>query len=77
MTVEELISALQQEDPSKEVHFAYDYGDYWHTTEVRYVTGLPIAHNEYHRMPKIEEETEDGNAGSDVQFAVVLSAKVL
>jgi|JI9StandDraft_2_1071091.scaffolds.fasta_scaffold154562_3 hypothetical protein len=38
MTVEELIRALQHEDPKSVVAFAYSVGDYWQTTAVAKVT---------------------------------------
>ena len=61
MQVKELIEMLQDMDQDAEVHFAYNFGDYWHTNVApavgRVDTGA-VVYSDYHRMDKIVENDE-------------------
>ena len=77
MTVNELIEELKQMSQDgfgeSEVHFAYDYGDYWHTKVAPKVSNVEtekIEHSEYHRMPKLMLDEDGESDGTEV---VVLS----
>ena len=64
MTVRELINKLEDFEDDVEVHFTYNYGDYWHTTvapPVREVDFGEVRHSEYHRMDR--EVTSDEESG--------------
>jgi len=68
MTVQELITRLQQEDPDAPVHFAYNSGDHWRTVvapQVKKLTAAAVTHSDYHGAPVLadedEEETEDAD----------------
>jgi len=59
MKVSELIELLSDMDQDANVHFCYDYNDYWRTTvapEVGQVFEADITYSEYHRMPKLVED---------------------
>jgi hypothetical protein len=61
MTVGELIERLQRFEESMKVHFAYDYGDHWHTRvapEVEEVGEVEVEYSDYHRMPKLVSEDD-------------------
>lgn len=65
MTVKQLIGHLQQLETEghgdTQVHFAYNYGDYWKTTVAPIVTDVEIGHvkdSPYHRMPKVVYEDD-------------------
>jgi len=75
MKVQELIERLQFADPEAEVHFAYNYGDYWHTTVAPKVNSVEdglVQYSEYHRMDKLvtDEVEDDLDPATDV---VILS----
>jgi len=56
MKVSELIEQLQGLDQAAEVHFAYNYGDYWRTIvapPVKRVTEACVTYSEYHNMDEI------------------------
>ena len=80
MKVAELIAELQHLDPEAEVHFSYNYGDYWRTTvapEVSEVFEGYVKDSSYHQMPKLmadEEDcyTEDGDINPEVKRVIVL-----
>lgn len=74
MKVSELITLLQQQDQNADVHFAYDYGDRWHTTvapAVQQVEAQHVEYSDYHSMHKIAVMVED--ADFERPTAVVLS----
>ena len=55
MNVAQLIEKLESMPLDAEVHFAYDYGDYWHTSvapEVVHVYEGQVEWSEYHRDRK-------------------------
>jgi hypothetical protein len=62
MLVKELIESLKYMDQDAEVHFSYNYGDYWRT-EVAPAVGRvdegAVVYSEYHRMDKMLEEQYD------------------
>jgi hypothetical protein len=63
MTVAELISRLQSEDPEAVVHMAYNYGDHARTTvapEVTDVDEMTVKFSAYHNMPALAEGDKDG-----------------
>lgn len=62
MTVKELISTLEDFDPSMEVKFAYNFGDYWKTevaSNVRRVDEGTVKYSSYHRMDKVVDDEDD------------------
>jgi len=62
MTVNELISRLQQEDPDAQVHFAYNARDHWRTMlapKVQHVETMPVVHDAYHNAPAVSENETD------------------
>lgn len=62
MNVAQLIEKLESMPLDAEVHFAYDYGDYWHTSvapEVVHVYEGQVEWSEYHRMPKVVESDQE------------------
>ena len=76
MKVSDLIEELQQYDKDAEVHFAYNYGDYWRTTvapKVRRIELLPVVHSEYHSMPKVINDEEDERYAAATERVVVIS----
>lgn len=61
MTVAELIELLQQEEPTRQVHFAYNYGDRWHTIVAPAADTVErgfVVHSDYHRMDKLVDDDE-------------------
>ena len=77
MTVKELITALQNEDPDAQVHIAYNYGDHWRTTvapKARCVEECAVVYSEYHSMPKIvERDDEEDENPERPEMVVVIS----
>jgi hypothetical protein len=80
MTVQELINTLEFMDMNAEVHFAYGYGDHWHTTVapgVSEVSEGAVEYSEYHRMDKLVDDEdcydeETGDYKADIRKVVVL-----
>jgi hypothetical protein len=81
MLVKELIEQLQYLNQDAEVHFAYNYGDYWRTEvapKVSNVTEGAVEFSDYHRMDKLVTDEEDmydeetGDFKEDVRRVVVL-----
>ena len=74
MKVHELIEKLKNFDSAAEVHFAYKYGDYWHTQVapiVETADELYVKHSDYHNMPKL---IDDDEIDDDQHPVVVLQA---
>ena len=79
--VKELIESLKYMDQDAEVHFAYNYGDHWHTevapTVSRVSEGV-VEFSDYHRMDKMVTDEEDcydeetGDYKTDVRRVVVI-----
>lgn len=62
MTVQELIKALQGFDQDAEVHFQYNYGDYWKTQvapKVDLVEDGYVKHSTYHSMDAVVDEDDE------------------
>ena len=82
LTVGELIRNLKQYGEDMEVHFSYNYGDYWRTqvaAEVTHIDSGTVKYSAYHQMDKVvdlndEERDEEGNLDSALREVVILSA---
>ena len=82
MKVKELIQLLKDGDQEVEVHFAYNYGDHWHTMvapKIKYLAELPVEFSDYHRMPKLvlagnDMDDDEYNAWDAKEKVVVLSS---
>ena len=75
MRVRDLIEILEEFDPEMDVHFQYNYGDYWRTQVAPKVTSveqIPVEYSEYHRMPKIIEIDEDDEEAYNNRREVVV-----
>jgi len=62
MKVSELIEYLEDMNQDAEVHFSYNYGDYWRTKvtpSVNEVFDGYIKYSDYHRMHKLVDEYSD------------------
>ena len=67
MKVADLIEQLKTMPPNAEVHYTYNYGDYWRTNVAPVVEDVTLGYvkySEYHRMDKLicVEEDFDDNA---------------
>jgi hypothetical protein len=72
--VKELIEELEGLPEDADVHYSYNYGDYWHTNvapEVTIVETGFVKWSEYHRMPRLVEGSE--NEDESEELVVVLS----
>jgi len=61
MKVRQLIEKLEQYDDDQEVHFGYNYGDYWKTEVAPHVGGVHevlVKHSNYHQMPKVVTDAD-------------------
>jgi hypothetical protein len=83
MQVKELIEMLEGMNPEAEVHFSYNYGDYWRT-EVAPAVGRvdegAVVYSEYHRMDKIAEDEDtdfDEETGEEVKDETLRRVVVL
>lgn len=75
MNVRELMQELGSMDPEAEVLFAYNYGDYWHTTVAQPVESVQlkaVRHSNYHRMDKLVGEEEDELRDGDRKVVCLL-----
>jgi len=75
MKVSELIELLSDMDQDADVHFCYDYNDYWRTTvapKVGQVFEADIAYSEYHRMPILVEYAGDLDEDATLNNVVVI-----
>jgi hypothetical protein len=73
MNVRELIDQLEGLPQDAEVHFSYDYGDYWHTQVAPEVTNVDqsfVKHSDYHNMDRIVDEPEEDD--DNTRLVVVL-----
>lgn len=62
MLVRELIELLQDQDPDSDVHFSYNYGDYWRTEVAPAVDTVDVAmivHSDYHEMDRVIDDDSD------------------
>lgn len=72
-TVAQLIEELGQFDPTMEVRFTYNYGDYWKTvaaSPIRRVDEGTVRYSEQHRMERVVEDDEECD---DLKQVVLLS----
>ena len=61
MQVFQLIEQLMDLDPNAEVHFSYNYGDYWRTEvapKVGSVLEGMVKYSEYHSMDRLMDEDD-------------------
>jgi len=79
MTVQELIVQLLTLNPDAEVHFAYNYGDHWHTQvapKVEEVSMGIVQYSDYHGMDRLMDEdgmNEDEGDFEGTRSAVIIS----
>ena len=81
MRVKDLIEALEGMDQNAEVHFQYNYGDYWRTQVAPTVDSVAdgfVAYSDYHNMHKVvnedrEYEDEEEERSPMMQQVVILS----
>ena len=78
MTVADLRSALENFDDETPVHFAYNYGDHWHTIVAPGVVNVEegaVRHSAYHNMPRLVDDEDDADEEkTQTQSAVIISA---
>ena len=80
MKVAELILELQSMPQDADVHYSYNYGDYWRTIvapKVRDISDGMVKHSEYHSMDKLIGDEDDyyddeGNFKQGLRQVVVL-----
>lgn len=77
MTVQELIEELSLYPDDMEVEFAYNYGDYWHTTvckEIKNIDTGYVEYSAYHRMDKLidNDDEEDDEEETETKREVLL-----
>jgi len=80
LTVKELIEQLKYMDQDAEVHFTYNYGDYWRTQVAPVVCNVSegfVEHSGYHGMDKLLDEEdvydeETGDAKEDARRVVII-----
>jgi len=66
MTVQELFEQMKEliagGHADKEVKFAYNYGDHWHTSvaaDINTVSEARVKYSDYHSMDKIVDDAQD------------------
>jgi hypothetical protein len=72
MKVAELIELLQMEDPDAEVHFSYNYGDYWRTQVAPAVGGVSQGRVEYSNYHSMDRVVDEEHSSYDLAQQVVL-----
>lgn len=76
MNVKELKQQLDQFGDDMEVHFAYNYGDHWHTTVTPVVDAVDtgfVKHSAYHDMDK-EVDADLDDRSEDAREVVIIRA---
>ena len=80
MRVKDLIEALEGLDQNAEVHFQYNYGDYWRTQVAHTVDRVAwgfVEYSDYHNMHKVVNEDreyeDEEEERSLMQEVVILS----
>ena len=82
MQVKELIEMLQDMDQDAEVHYAYNYGDYWKTKVAPKIANVEqgfVGYSSYHNMDKMLDEDEvfpdeeSGNPDENAREVVILT----
>lgn len=76
MKVAELIEVLQSQPQDAEVHFQYNYNDYWRTQVADRVVSVeygPVVFSEYHNMDKVVQWSEaEPDGPADARQVVLL-----
>lgn len=75
MNVRQLIQELEMLPQDAEVHFQYNYGDYWRTQVAPKVSTIDLGKvkfSEYHRMDRLVEEDEDDDTPYTEEGQVVI-----
>jgi hypothetical protein len=75
MNVRQLIQELEMLPQDAEVHFQYNYGDYWRTQVAPKVSTIDLGKvefSEYHRMDCLVEEDEDNDTPYTEEGQVVI-----
>ena len=76
MTVSELIAQLQSMQQDAPVHFAYNYGDRWHTQVAPEVSTIDVAtvkYSNYHSTDAVVDVNEyNDSERTDVREVVVI-----
>lgn len=82
MKVKDLIEQLQGMNQDADVHFSYNYGDYWRTTVAPVASDVSegvVEYSEYHRMDKLVDDEDDvydedtGNLKDGSRQVVIIS----
>ena len=66
MKVKSLIEQLDYMDPEADVHFGYNYGDYWRTQLAPRVSSVDagwVKYSSYHRMDAEADKDSDADTG--------------
>lgn len=81
MQVKELIEMLSRFEQTAEVHYSYNYGDYWRTEVAPAVCQISdgvVEYSDYHQMDRLVTDEEDcydeatGDYKQDIRKVVVL-----
>ncbi len=75
MKVSELIEILKHYDQEAEVHYSYNYGDYWRTEvapAVCQVADGVVEYSDYHSMDQLVTDEDECYDKQDVRKVVVL-----
>ena len=76
MTVAQLIAQLQLMQQDAPVHFAYNYGDRWHTQVAPEVSTIDVAtvkHSSYHNTDAVVDDNDyDEDERANVREVVVI-----
>ena len=75
MKVSELIEQLQCMDQDADVHFAYNYGDHWHTVVAPKVSNVSegyVQFSAYHDMDRIADDEDLDESDSEARQVVII-----
>jgi hypothetical protein len=78
MLVKELIHELSSMNPDAEVHFSYNYNDYWRTQVAPKVSSIEtsyVTHSKYHNLPKLielDDEDDEDDEDTDEKEVVII-----
>ena len=82
MLVKDLIEQLSYMNSEAEVHFSYNYGDYWRTKVAPKIANVEqgfVGYSSYHNMDKMLDEDEvfpdeeSGNPDENAREVVILT----
>ena len=74
MTVRDLKEMLEGQDDSMEVHFAYNFGDYWRTQVAPKASDADtrmVRYSDYHSMDKIDEDGDEEDDDNSREVFVI------